>query len=48
MKIVKTGHHLVFVTNDDLLILDCPFSHLIWSDVMIKKNNKMVKTDEKT
>ena len=26
---------LAFVTNDDLLILDCLFSHLIWSDVMI-------------
>ena len=24
-----------FVANDDLLILDCLFSHLIWSDVMI-------------
>ena len=26
---------LAFVTNDDLLILDYLFSHLIWSDVMI-------------
>ena len=25
---------LAFVTSDDLLILDCLFSHLIWSDVM--------------
>ena len=30
---------LAFVTNDDLLILDCLFSHLIWSDVMIKNFN---------
>ena len=29
---------LAFVTNDDLLILDCIFSHLIWSDVMIRKS----------
>ena len=28
---------LAFVTNDDQLILDCLFSHLIWSDVMIIK-----------
>ena len=27
--------HEIFVTNDDLIILDCLFGHLIWSDVMI-------------
>ena len=27
---------LTFVTSDNLLILDCLFNHLIWSDVMIK------------
>ena len=30
---------MAFVTSDDLLILDCLFSHLIWSDVMILKKN---------
>ena len=29
---------LAFVANNDLLILDCQFSHLIWSDVMSAVN----------
>ena len=31
----NNNNKLAFVENDDLLILDCLFSHLIWSDVMI-------------
>ena len=49
IKFIAWGNPLVwllklaFVTNDDLLILDCLFSYLIWSDVMIKQKKRKKK-----